>query len=36
MACCSPAKTEQVESKRVETVKAFAAEANAFPIRLGV
>jgi hypothetical protein len=30
MACCSPAKTEQVESKKVETVKAVAAEANAF------
>ena len=27
MACCSPAKTEQVESKKVETVKAVA---NAF------
>ena len=35
MACCSPAKTERVESKRAETVKAFAAGANAFPIRLG-
>jgi hypothetical protein len=35
MACCSPAKTEQVESKRAETVKAFATGANAFPIRLG-
>ena len=30
MACCSPAKTEQVESKKAETVKALAAEANAF------
>src|SRR6266478_2073938 len=31
MACCSPAKTEQLESKRAETVKAFAAGAKAFP-----
>jgi hypothetical protein len=30
MACCSSAKTEQLESKRAETVKAFAAGANAF------
>jgi len=31
MACFSPAKTEQLESKRAETVKAFAAGAKAFP-----
>src|SRR5439155_11324557 len=31
MACCSPAKTEQLESKKAETVKAFVAGANTFP-----
>ena len=31
MACCSPAKTERVESKRAETVKALVARAKAFP-----
>ena len=31
MACCSSTKTEQLESKRAETVKAFAAGAKAFP-----
>jgi hypothetical protein len=31
MACFSPAKTEQFESKTAETVKAFAAGAKAFP-----
>ncbi len=30
MACCSSTKTEQLVSKRAETVKAFAAGANAF------
>jgi hypothetical protein len=30
MACCSPAKTEHVGSKKAETVNAVAAEANAF------
>jgi len=30
MACCSPAKTEQLESKKAETVKAFVAGANTF------
>jgi hypothetical protein len=30
MACCSSTKTEQLVSKRAETLKAFAAGANAF------
>src|SRR5258707_849727 len=31
MACCSPTKTRQLESKKAETVKAFVAGANTFP-----
>ena len=34
MACCSPSKTAQVESKRAETVKAFAMRRTPFQFAL--